>query len=328
MTNSKKAVIKSGLVAAVLLVVAGVGAVVPVATTFALPVVLVDDGGPDDAPGQKDLTQLTTDEAGLPTSMKITWNWDDTSISRANTLDACSLFDTDSDGKANYALCVTAGGDPATYQSTKLYSCTDSKSDRCSGNSLIGSFNSTCTASVETGVDPFGSDPAHDDNNDCDTDPACFDDDTVAHCTVQLSDFGATNAFLINVCSYPSSEPNSDPSDCAATPNSGFLTIVKDAGSDTQTAFTFDLGAGQTSQSGDDTWSVIGSDSYDLIPFAPGTTYDLSEDVPTGWTLNSASCVLNTASTGTGTPPNTTGVTDFEIKSGLETGCTFHNLAP
>src|SRR5262249_17997731 len=60
----------------------------------------------------------------------------------------------------------------------------------------------------------------------------------------------------------------------------------------------------------------------------PGTTYDLSEDVPTGWTLNSASCVLNTASTGTGTPPNTTGVTDFEIKSGLETVCTFTNLPP
>ena len=32
---------------------------------------------------------------------------------------------------------------------------------------------------------------------------------------------------LLNVCSYPSGEPNSDPSDCVFQPNNGFLTIVR-----------------------------------------------------------------------------------------------------
>ena len=330
MQTSKKAVSRSGL-AALVLVLAGVGAVMPVAMTFALPVTLVDDGGADDAGGQKDLSQITTDAAPLPDSLTVTWNWDDTSIFGSNTLDACSLFDTDNDGKANYALCVTAGGNPVTHQSTTLWSCDDSKSDRCSGNSPIGSFSSTCTAAVEAGSDPFASAPAHANANDCNIAPKCFADDTVARCTVKLSDFGTTNAFLINVCSFPSAQPNlfpqphSSPADCAVTPDSGFLTIVKDAGPDTQTTFTFELGTGQTSQSGENTWSLTGSDSVALISFAPGT-YDLNEVVPAGWALDSASCVLTAAATGTGTPPNTTGVTGFVIQSGLETVCTFTNV--
>ena len=46
---------------------------------------------------------------GLPgaTQINVKWGWDDTATSGANTRDGCSLFDTDGDGFANYAFCVT-----------------------------------------------------------------------------------------------------------------------------------------------------------------------------------------------------------------------------
>ena len=41
----------------------------------------------------------------------MSWNWDTIGFSGANTGDACSLFDTDADGKVNFAVCVTIEGD-------------------------------------------------------------------------------------------------------------------------------------------------------------------------------------------------------------------------
>src|SRR5439155_5364681 len=112
-----------------------------------------DTAGANDEPGQKDLTQLCVDEAGLPTSLSVTWNWDEISVSGNNTLDACSLYDTDGDGNVNYALCVsTTNGSTST---TTLYSCGDARPGRCtSPNSTIPSFQSTCSASVQN-TDPF-----------------------------------------------------------------------------------------------------------------------------------------------------------------------------
>ena len=72
-----------------------------------------DTAGANDEPGQKDLTQLCVDDAGLPTSLQVTWNWDEISVSGANTLDACALFDTDGDGNVNFSLCVTDPTDAA-----------------------------------------------------------------------------------------------------------------------------------------------------------------------------------------------------------------------
>jgi hypothetical protein len=42
--------------------------------------------------------------------------------------------------------------------------------------------------------------------------------DTPIFCTIVLADVGATTAKLLNTCSYPSAEPNSDPSDCVLVP--------------------------------------------------------------------------------------------------------------
>ena len=88
-----------------------------------------DTAGANDEPGQKDLTQLCVDSAGLPTSLQVTWNWDEISVTGKNTLDACALFDTDGDGNVNFALCVTdPTDDPITVT---LYTCGDDANDRC-----------------------------------------------------------------------------------------------------------------------------------------------------------------------------------------------------
>ena len=160
-----------------------------------------DTAGANDEPGQKDLTMLCVDTAGLPTSLSVLWNWDETSVSGANTLDACALFDTDGDGNVNFSLCVTDPTDPGSIITVTLYTCGDDKNDRCTSPvTSVPSFSSTCSTSTQA-TDPF---PAG----------ANFPNDRVASCNIVLADVGAASATLLDVCSYPSTEPNSDPSDC------------------------------------------------------------------------------------------------------------------
>src|SRR4051794_13844247 len=97
----------------------------------AAPQTIVDTNGADDEPGQKDLNSLTVDYAGLPSTISLSWNWDDTATSgTGQSRDGCSLFDTDGDGFANYSLCMSVSSSNVKTQA--LYSCTaDSRTDRC-----------------------------------------------------------------------------------------------------------------------------------------------------------------------------------------------------
>jgi hypothetical protein len=76
------------------------------------------------------------------------------------------LFDTDGNGFADFALCVTVvDGPPATMKATspKLYMCGDDRPDRCT-NSVedTNGFNSVCTVnSPSEADDPFENDPIH-----------------------------------------------------------------------------------------------------------------------------------------------------------------------
>ena len=293
-------------------------------------VVAVDDAGADDEPGQKDLNWLSIDY-GAPgaTALTVKWGWDDTATSGANTRDAGSLFDTDGDGFANYSLYVTVATD-GSY-TTQLYSCAaDSRTDRCAGPALVGTFASTATVAMPADSDPFGVpgsadfDAAHVTGNTCRATAGCYTQDTVATADIRLADFGnPADAFLLNVCSYPSGEPNSDPSDCVFAPNNGFLTIVKVADPDDGTSFPFNASA--QSESGDTSWTITGSGSQSLISYGPNATLDLNEAVPAGWKLDSASCAIQTAApTATGTS-TATGIDNLEIRSGLETVCTFND---
>ena len=309
-------------------------------TAEALPITITDDAGPDDEPGQKDLNQLTVDfEPSNGYDLDVTWNWDTIMVSGANTGDACSLYDTDNDGNANFSLCVV-WDNGSSYSTTRLYSCGDNAADRC-GNprELLAedkNFDSDIADQGEYyfGV-PYASECSLAKVNDTfgstgrGSPQADTEFDTQALCGIELDDFGTPDAFLINVCSYPSQVPGSDPSDCVVTPNSGFLTIVKVADpNNPDYTFTFNLGADQAANDGRTSFSIKGSGSVNLIAFAAGTGYDLSEVVPDGWLLDSASCTLsNEASTGA-FESNTNTVSNFEIQVGRETICTFIDIKP
>ena len=297
-------------------------------------VTVIDDKGADDEPGQKDLSQLSTDNGNLPTSIGLTWNWDDTAWSGNNTGDACSLFDTDGDGFANFALCVTVSGNPAEFESTRLYSCGDTRSDRCDQPTvLISTFTSTCTATIPPNSDPFKNTASHSQANKC-SGPGCITDDTVAACTVRLADFGSTTASLLNVCTYPSAEPNSAPAECVITPNSGFLTIKKttQTNENTSTDFVFNTNPASQSSVSQFSKSISGQQSEvvvaSMVSFAPTNTLSITEVVPSEWDLTGVTCtVQSNVPQSTGTFNGTNAVTGVSIQTGLETVCIFTDAA-
>jgi len=197
------------------LVVSSVGAV----PTHAAPICVSDQQGANDQPGQKDLTGFCS---GAPTEIaqcsgdfSATWNWDDTGLSGGNTGDACGLFDTDDDGNANYAICVTISGTTAGQSgvSPRVYSCGNTRPDRCTSPIVpITSFASTC-AVVNPATSPFSTNS----NGKCNG-ASCGQKDTQARCCIELNDFASSGAaVLLDTCSYPSQQPNSDPSDCIVT---------------------------------------------------------------------------------------------------------------
>ena len=133
------------------------------------------------------------------------WKWDDTAWSGGNTGDGCALFTNDADDNANYVVCATIGGNPASLQTITVYSCSDKRDDRCTNPVVLGS--PTGSASTYCSLDSGAA--------------GTFDtNDTLIVCNI--TDIGAaltppvalSGLQLLNCCSYPSQEPNSDPSDC------------------------------------------------------------------------------------------------------------------
>ena len=190
--------------------------------------------GPNDEPGQKDLTQFCVESVAAPHELNTSWNWDNVMIAGGSTNDACTLYTTDPDGFANLAVCVTNrdGGNPANLGSVRLFTCNNTRPDRCAGgtqlliNKCSGGSDDGQACTLESDCEKPGvcvPDPSIA-NTTCevsqeDTDPfpagTDYPTDTVAVCLVDLNDFGAdTSAVLIDACSYPSESVNSDPSDC------------------------------------------------------------------------------------------------------------------
>lgn len=180
--------------------------------------VTVDQQGANDEPGQKDLTRFTTDDAAPAGTLVVSFNHDETGFSGNNTGDGCFLFDTDSDGNANAALCVTFGGNPSMIQTTRLFTCGDASAFKCTNpQTEIASFSSTCGVAV-TATDPFDSNAPNGPGD-------AYPNDTTTACNIVLADIGAGSGVLLDVCSYPSQQPNSDPSDCIRHGNVNAVTF-------------------------------------------------------------------------------------------------------
>jgi hypothetical protein len=161
-----------------------------------------DDDGPNDEPGQKDLTAQSSAFDG--SDFYTAWLWDDLSWSGNNTGDGCSLFDTGgSVGNVNYAVCATIGGATPSLLSVTVYSCSDKRPDRCTNPVLLNTSTSYCT--ITNGVTEVF--------NSADTQATC----NISDIADALSIPALNSATLLNTCSYPSKEPNSDPSDCVKT---------------------------------------------------------------------------------------------------------------
>ena len=111
---------------------------------------VLDDQGANDTPAQSDLNAFTRAD-NVSGKIGVKWVWDDVNswTGSGQTGDACALFDTTPSnankgkGMANFAVCVritNPGGDPtvvaqlASPASPLLYSCGDTKSDRCASS--------------------------------------------------------------------------------------------------------------------------------------------------------------------------------------------------
>jgi len=243
----------------------------------------LDDHGANDVPGQKDLTgQATATDGG---HFYTAWAWDDTAWSGKNTGDACSLFDTSTpkDGLVDYAVCVTIGK-PATEQSTRVYSCGNTREDRCTGSVLIGTEGTGQDWCRVTNLSP-GLFPPTTQN---DTQAACDITQIASDLVPPLSVLGSGT--LLNSCSYPSQQPNSDPSDCVLTPINADTSVT-------------------TLSSGTTTWSATLNDTATLNPStATGSvvfklwTTNLCNDATPVWESTPVTVSGGTASTvGAGT---------------------------
>jgi Prealbumin-like fold domain len=225
-----------------------------------------DENGADDQPGQKDLSAQAV-AVPSPGDLWVAWKWDVTSLSGGNTGDACALFDTNTNSKVNFAICVTIAGNPATQASTspRVYTCGDGKVDRCTSSyAQVATINSACVTNTNA------SDPFHSGQKD-----------TEAICHVDFADVGGSGtANLVNTCSYPSQQPTSDPSDCVLIPRDAFIRIAKTA-SPSSGSFPFNL-------DGTLAFTAAGTQTSNYIAITSGTSHphSVQELLPTGWTIS------------------------------------------
>jgi uncharacterized repeat protein (TIGR01451 family) len=278
----------------------------------------IDDSGADDEPGQKDLSLMAVDfgAAGSP-FFRVIWQWDNTATTGNNTRDAGALFDTDGDGNANYSLYITVNTN-GTFV-TQLYVCgADSRADRCGGPALDNTFDSTAEIFIN-GVDPFGPNgiaptASHSVGNTCIGRPGCYSLDTAADVHAVLADFGnPADIKLLNVCSYPSGEPNSDPSDCVVEQAPGYLTLVKVVNKYNEVTPGL-LGVS------DFPLTINGNSATSGVEVsAPAGTYTIGETSQTGYSIGRWECSNGTNGTAGSATASVT------IASGDDVTCTMTN---
>jgi hypothetical protein len=281
-----------------------------------------DDAGPNDQPAQVDLNCFNRAD-NVSGKLGVQWSWDDINSwgGTGQTGDACALIDTDNDGNANVAICARISNNPdgTIYQvggagAADVYLCNDTKSDRCAKQvtQVLGTDKGTTTCGIST-VTPDQLQGGEDGS------------DVVATCSIDLSMVGLagkSSLDLLNVCSFPSGEPNSNPFDCVVQVGAAFIQIVKATDITSTQLFGFTLAAASTD--GTSKYAVQAGVSTGLIPVTPGTNYSITETNPTNWSLQNVSCTVDGQSTGTKNVAQNK-ITGITAKTGQTTVCTFTN---
>ena len=299
---------------------------------------VTDQQGANDQPAQSDLTHMGRDNSD-PYYYKIFWSWDsiDQWTGTGSTGDACALFDSDGDGKVNYAVCGQITNQNAnpnvvvqTTGSPFAFSCNNARTDRC-GSPTSKSFTST---DIQAGPLP-GSTASPAGNLITDTDPfgptalngpgSNYPSDATLYMRIRKA-FLPANSALVNVCSYPSagSGGNNNPFDCIVSPGGGLLVIKKVANGITTTNFNFLVSPVPSPEPSN--YTITGSGYTPAIGVAIGNSSEtVTETVPQNWNLTGASCALEGGgSTGYFDSANHK-VTGITIESGKTTTCTFTN---
>jgi hypothetical protein len=259
------------------------------------------------------------------------WSWDENTINGGNTLDGCALFDSNNNTLIDLAVCgtVTRTNGPSGgmfLKTVTAYTCVDSRNDRCGGPALKPH---TAADIVGGGLkaNPLVNMPVATDELLTNTDPfsagAGYPYDTTLRLRIRRS-FLPQNAGLTNVCSYPSTQPNSDPSDCNNPPGSGFLQISKKAGETEApyTNFSFNV-TSYPSTTGENNCpvgtpcSVTASQTETAMLALLVGTASIQEALPGGWSLDKSYCGASG-----NTADNPLSVT---VDSGVIAQCTFEN---
>ncbi len=309
--------------------------------------VVNDQQGANDVPGQVDLTRMGRDDSHATTA-KIFMSWDSTDSWTGNgqTGDACALFDKNGNGGIDFVICgqiTNPNANPAVVAQTPnspfAFSCNDKKIDRCGTPSPVAYSWPTQIASGPLGAISYTSANRFA-NLITDTDPFASGSNNPNDSTLEIDILKSTaggilpvGSQLVNVCSYPSAGNggNNNPFDCITSPGGGFVTIVKNVAGGTTQSFGFTVAPAPpapepatytlsptAAKSGTDTTGPIGA----LI----ATNESVTETIPSGWTLSSASCSIEGVSGTTGTANTTTGaITGITVASGKVTTCTFND---
>jgi hypothetical protein len=295
---------------------------------FAVP----DTGGANNGPGQKDLTQMGWIEdvttAGGP-YIDLFFSWDENTVSGGNTLDGCVLFDNNGNTLIDFAVCGSVNGKPNSMflKSVTAYTCVDTRNDRC-GSPVVKPYVAGDVVGGALKVSPLTNFPASSDELTTNTDPfaagAGYPYDTTLRLRIKRS-FLPAGAKMTNVCSYPSTQPNSDPSDCNVPPGSGFLQITKDAH---QTAapyktFSFNVISNPSTIGGENNCPAATPCNLTATQVQTATlsllvgTASIAEAVPNGWSLLKSYCGAESNSNNN--------PLSVAIESGVIAQCKFEN---
>jgi uncharacterized repeat protein (TIGR01451 family) len=323
-----------GLIAAVLPLYMATSAEAALLTTIPVGFSVTTDSGlvNDVNAAQNDLTQMGVDNTGA--TQKIFWSWDSTDMwaGVGQTGNACALFDKNGNGNIDFAICVSIHnplGDPSVVEPAPaplfLFTCNDSRNDRCSHPSSPVSFGGDIVLS------PL--DPAHNSDYITATDPFAggsnFPNDATVEVDISKAFLTTSGGTLLNVCSYPSAANggNNNPFDCILAPGPQPPSISLDKSADkTVVAAVGDVihyTLTATNDGGVNLTNAVISDpmfpaaSLTCVPTQPVATLAPSDTIvcTVSHTVTQADLdagsIANTA-TATGTPPAGANVTDTD----------------